>query len=397
MKKYIIPLLKDHHSHPFLYTALQNCINLQSVNRKEDALSMMQAINQKINIIVGWNNGLYSFQKEEIEALPPCFILNTSLHDHLINTSAKEILKSCKNPYLEGLHQGETSPSILMKFVVSINPCGVKELKDFYQNLAKKGVWYAEEMILISEEEIELFQKADYLKRTQFWCDLENYKTLTSKAQEQVYGIKLFTDGSVGCKTAKLNQAYLTGEEGKLTHTKEKLCEDIEQILQWGKSISLHAIGDGAVEEILETLQEIQKRHGKIPETRIEHAQFISEKSAKTAKEFGIALGMQPNFNSDSIQYKDRLPEEYCKRNNPFRMLIDKAGYVPGKDLWFGSDGMPHGVQYALEMALFPPCPGQKLSIEEFTAGYCMEDMDAGYIEVLVEEEKKKVKSEIRL
>ncbi len=51
-------------------------------------------------------------------------------------------------------------------------------------------------------------------------------------------------------------------------------------------------------------------------------------------------------------------------------MLIDQVGFQPGRDLIFGSDGMPHGVEYALQWSLFPPYPVQRLTVEELVAGY---------------------------
>jgi hypothetical protein len=83
--------------------------------------------------------------------------------------------------------------------------------------------------------------------------------------------------------------------------------------------------------------------------------------------------------------------------NNPFRMLIDQAGFVPGKDLLFGSDGMPHGAAYALNSALFPPYPGQRLTLPEFIAGYCMADLEHGLIDVTIDDEVGSVTTEVTL
>ncbi|MCK7509969.1 MAG: hypothetical protein MZV70_42005 [Desulfobacterales bacterium] len=62
-------------------------------------------------------------------------------------------------------------------------------------------------------------------------------------------------------------------------------------------------------------------------------------------------------------------------------MVIDEAGFIPGKTLILGSDGMPHGIEAALRNSLFPPFPQQRLTLEEFIAGYCMPDEKSGYIE----------------
>jgi predicted amidohydrolase YtcJ len=102
---------------------------------------------------------------------------------------------------------------------------------------------------------------------------------------------------------------------------------------------------------------------------------------------------MQPNFSDDSVCYQDRLPPDNAARNNPFRLLIDTVGYVPGVDLFFGSDGMPHGVHEGLRQALFPDprFPGQRLTPDEFRAGYCLPDEQQGTIEVTTDETARTV------
>lgn len=140
-----------------------------------------------------------------------------------------------------------------------------------------------------------------------------------------------------------------------MVYSDEKLFNTLTQLDKLNKPVAVHAVGDLATEQLIKILSDIQKTEGGIPQIRIEHVQFISKESAKNAKSLGIVLSMQPNFNHESIQYADRLSAKYCKHNNPFRMLIDEVGYVPGEDLIFGSDGMPHGVQSALEQSLFPP------------------------------------------
>jgi hypothetical protein len=108
----------------------------------------------------------------------------------------------------------------------------------------------------------------------------------------------------------------------------------------------------------------------RFPSIRLEHVQFIAADQAKKCKDAGIILSMQPNFNADSSDYADRLIPRHRAENDPFRMLIDEAGFVPGEDLLFGSDGMPHGAEYALRCSLSPEFEGQRLSLGEFEAGY---------------------------
>ena len=133
-----------------------------------------------------------------------------------------------------------------------------------------------------------------------------------------------------------LSRCYLGGEEGILIYDDSALLEQLSLAAQAGKEVSIHAIGDRAIEQAVEAVARLDKRS---PSTRIEHCQFISPETAKRAKTEGIVLSMQPNFSMESECYRDRLPQRYLEWNNPFRMLIDQAGFVPGEDLVFGSDG----------------------------------------------------------
>ena len=149
--------------------------------------------------------------------------------------------------------------------------------------------------------------------------------------------------------------------------------QQLQQILIDGakiqNAIAIHAIGDVAIEQTITAIEQTEA-HNKFGLIRVEHAQLISEAQAIRAKELGIVLSMQPNFNSDSEVYADRLPSAMLDANNPFRMLIDKVGFEPGDDLIFGSDGMPHGVEHGLKEVTSPPRENQKLTVEEFRRGY---------------------------
>ena len=120
-------------------------------------------------------------------------------------------------------------------------------------------------------------------------------------------------------------------------------CGPLARPTGYGKPVAIHAIGDRAIEQVLGVLERLDRDGLSFPLVRLEHVQFIDQAQARRAKDLGLVLSMQPNFNSDSQDYADRLAPRWLERNNPFRMLIDQAGFEPGQDLIFGSDGMPHG------------------------------------------------------
>ena len=391
-----IPLLKDHHTHPFMYAVLSRCIDLKSVSNKQEALSLIKSGNDEINVILGWNNSLYLFEQRELEQLPAVVICNTSLHRFLINRAAREKLGASHQEilaHLDEMHWVEKNLPKILNLIASIKSYHPEQIERFYHALLQQGVWYAEELLLPNEGVIHLFKEQGYFERTRFWADMETFHSLSREAQRDVYGIKIFTDGALGSETAALDAPYLTtGKKGPLVYSDEELYAIIRQVVEINKAVALHAIGDSATAQIVTVLSLIKDEQGTIPPTRIEHCQFISQREAQNAKSLGITLSMQPNFSWDSVQYRDRLSEKDQTQNNPFRMLIDEIGFVPGQDLVFGSDGMPHGVQNALESALFPPFPrSQALTLDEFVGGYCMPDKTHGYIEVTIDEDKRRV------
>ena len=156
-------------------------------------------------------------------------------------------------------------------------------------------------------------------------------------------------------------------------------------------SIAIHAIGGRSIDQTISVLESLDHELAQSSYIRMEHAQLIDLPMALRAKDLGIVLSMQPNFTSDSVHYADRLDEAHLRTNNPFRMLIDEAGFEPGRDLIFGSDGMPHGVEYALTQALFPAFESQRVSLDEFRAAYCLEE-SAGSVDIEVDHAAKTVR-----
>ena len=393
-----IPLLKDHHSHPFFYAALVNCIDLRFINQKIDALNLMRQADDDLIVAIGWNNSLYRFQGRELDALSPTVIINASVHGYLINHAAIEMLQGAHPDiirYRNDENWIETNYFKVLQFFMGLKPCQLENLNALYDDLLNRGVWYAEELSLWGQNEIALFEAAGLCDRSKFWVDFETFKALDHDLQKKVHGIKIFADGALGPKTAKFRTPYLTGGEGLFNYTDEALYRHIKDAVEHSKPIAIHVIGDQATDQVMMTLIKNQQALGVLPDIRMEHCQFISREAAQKAKTLGIVLSMQPNFSMDSTCYKDRLSQSYCIWNNPFRMLIDEMGFVPGEDLILGSDGMPHGVQYALESALFPPYEGQRLTLDEFVAGYCLPDETEGHIEVLVDEEASTVTTKV--
>lgn len=378
MSSVSIPLLRDRHTHPLLYASWIDGVNIHNADSKQEALDRIGDSTfspDEILIVQGWLDSQFQISPADLQSFGPTAVFNLSLHGLVMNESARQLIEG----ELGGLecHWSDQEwfernlRKILNAFAI-LNG-NVDRLTRYFDWLhQQQGVIYAEEMLLAGEREIDLFREAGLLDRTRFWCSHEMWQTLSGKAKQHIYGMKIFTDGALGVRTAAVTSPFDNGDHGMLMYSDEELHRLVLNCIATEKAIAIHAIGDRAIDQVVALILQLRNDSGFENEVRIEHAQLISVEAARKAKQANIILSMQPNFSIDSVAYSDRMPQHYCEANNPFRMLIDEVGFVPGQDLIFGSDGMPHGAAEAIRQALTPPYPDRQcLTIEELVAGYC--------------------------
>lgn len=391
-----IPLLKNHHTHPSVFAALRNGLDLSLYKAKPDAVSALGGISQDFSLALGWDNSRYVFGWEELDRLPPLMICNVSFHEFLINRPAREKF-AAEFPEVMGNIDDtdwvERNLHRILEFIAGASAVAARDMAGFYNSLAQEGVWYAEDKLLPGAQFIDLYKNAGCFGRTRLWMDMDSFEALPGECRQDVGGIKIFLDGAVGAGTAALFDPYPSGGSGLLLLTGEQLQAMLKKAADYNKAVSIHTIGNRSTHLLINTLRALEGA-GRPPEIRVEHCQFISPDMAEQAKNLGVILSMQPNFSEDSVQYRGRLPKGYAQMNNPFRMLIDHAGFVPGLDLFFGSDGPPHGAAHSIKSGLFPPLASQTLSLEELVAGYCMNDFEHGYVDITIDDEKKNVEAD---
>lgn len=372
-----LPLLHDHHSHPLLYASLGAAVNLESTCEKPAAIERLRTAEQShegdLLLAFGWRSNQFSWSFEELESFPAIAIFNLSLHELKVNQAGREQLRRRYGDDVDRIEDQiwyENNFRRVLNWFANLN-ANVENLKAFYAQLETLGIGSAEELLLVDEREIELFREAELSDRTKFWADPVVFDALSVDAKAEVAGMKLFTDGALGARTAALKEAYLddAGNHGMLVYSDSELRATVEACLTRKPALAVHAIGDRAIEQIVDTLASVSRKFS-TDQVRIEHAQMIDVATARRAKALGVTLSMQPNFSNDSIHYADRMSPRYCLLNNPFRMLIDEVGFEPGKDLIFGSDGMPHGVDNPLEQCLQSGLPHQRTTLDEFVKAY---------------------------
>jgi predicted amidohydrolase YtcJ len=164
----------------------------------------------------------------------------------------------------------------------------------------------------------------------------------------RVFGGDIFLDGSIGSRTAAVDEGYCDGDgKGMLYLSLEHLTELFDEAAESGLSLGVHAIGDRAIEEAISGWEAVIAKRGPLRGVRpsIDHFEIAHPDQIARAARCGMLLSMQPAF-------------DY---------------------LWGGTDGMyaqRFGAERALEMNLFKTakragcviCGGSDSPVTKFSA-----------------------------
>jgi predicted amidohydrolase YtcJ len=164
-------------------------------------------------------------------------------------------------------------------------------------------------------------------------------------------GLKIFSDGSLGGRTAALHENYADGDgNGELLVEPATLQKELEACAQQNIACAVHAIGDRALSTVLDAMDAARQTTNKKAHFRIEHAEVIGQREMERCAELCIPLVMQPNFvrnwGGEDGMYEKRLGHERWLKNNPFASLTRND--IP---FVFSSDGMPAGPLFGLRGA----------------------------------------------
>ncbi|MCE4611010.1 MAG: amidohydrolase [Desulfurococcales archaeon] len=121
----------------------------------------------------------------------------------------------------------------------------------------------------------------------------------------RVVGLKLFADGSLGARTARLREDYSDspGTRGLLLLDSERIAERGERLLRAGFRLAVHAIGDEALDNVVEAY----RRLGGGGRLRVEHASVAWDEQVEALAELGVWVVAQPHFKVSDWWIEKRL------------------------------------------------------------------------------------------
>lgn len=334
----VLPGLIDCHTHPkYIADALHGTActppNVNSIKEMQEALRKSPSYGQGANTwIEGWGFDETklaehrSLNRDDLDAVSteqPIFIYRSDCHSSVGNSKALElagITKDTPDPVggkIERFADGR--PTGFMREVAATQLLIRAKSAQSYQtdltNMVNSSAHYlANGLVAIGEmmgrmkpyTSLKLYQdavKAGFKPKASIYYvfdELDPNKALTPNGDQKlrVAGIKVFMDGSISGETAFNSAPYPSGKMGVSLTSVEKLQKAVNFARENHLQIAIHAMGDAAIQRVIDVTKDLQPWLKTMPSVRIEHASLMTDEMFKQidASPMNYALVTQPIF-----------------------------------------------------------------------------------------------------
>jgi len=208
-----------------------------------------------------------------------------------------------------------------------------------------------------------------------------------------VHAVKLFADGALGSRGAAMLAPYSDDphNRGLLFMSPATMVSKIEKAFAKGYQVNIHAIGDAANHEVLDSFAAAYKVHpeAKAFRNRVEHAQIVTLKDIPRFVPLQLIASMQPTHaTSDMNMAEDRIGRERLAGAYAWQRFLKQGTVVAfGSDFPVESPNPFFGLHAAVTRQNHqnqPPggwYPGQKMSLEQAFRAFTLSAAYAGHAE----------------
>ena len=368
--KTVLPGFNDSHLHiSSVGDAMSSC-DLTSARSIDDIIEIGRKFiedNPGINALYGrgWNQDYFvtgekrlinRFDLDKISTEIPIVFDRVCIHVAVGNTKAIEIIGVDENTVVDGGvieigHDGKINGVFNENATSLIRSAIPKKSNEDFEKEFLLGVNYALSVGITSIQSCDIMDKEfkkmfdiinniykekktklryGYQFNFQDINDFRNY--LETEHKTGVYdekflskgALKIFKDGSLGARTALMLDNYkdAPGVRGVAALSDEQLQELCDLATENNIRVVTHAIGDGAVESVINAYEKTMKdgknhlRHG------IVHCQITSKEQLERIAKLNIPVMYQPIFLDYDIQIvEDRVGKELASTSYAFNTL----------------------------------------------------------------------------
>ncbi len=417
--KLLLPGFIDTHLHLLHYALAESMVKLSVCQSIEEVIDKGKEFLENEGLKFGWllgrgwnqNNFINTDKfvtKDDLDKIStdyPIFFTRVCGHMATVNSKGLEKIKNMEKAAELDKYIDEKT-GILTESAVSLKTelykdIDINEIKDLLvtgqRDLNKAGITSVHsadfstlsssswEKVITAYKELEKENKLtvrtyeqamfDEIKEINKFID-KGYKTGMGSEFFKIGPLKLLADGSLGARTAYMNEPYSDDKStrGTLIFSENKLREIFKKAHDNGLQIAVHAIGDAAIDINVDLLNEINKsekenplRHG------IVHAQFTNEEILEKMKEGKLLAYIQPVFVGTDLKIaEDRVGKDRLKKAYAWKSMLDMGIKAPGSsDAPVESFDIMENIYFAVtrkDLEGYPEegwLPEEKLSVEE--------------------------------
>ncbi len=401
----LLPGFIDAHTHMMMVGSYLVNADLSTADSPADCVELLAELDDDREWILGygfdestWEESRYLTRNDldSVSETRPVVAFREDMHTASVNGEALDRLRD-EMPDEDVETEGGEPTGVVVEDAVdaiyeAIEPDAetmLELLLSAQRDAHEKGITGVHDMVRRSRapevyRSLDLDGDLDLRVRLNYWSDhidaVEEVGLQTNHGSEFVRmgGIKTFTDGSLGGRTAKLSESYADGDgTGQWVVSPEELDELVSRADDAGLQVTAHAIGDEAIDAALDAFEGTgdagAMRH------RVEHVELVTDEQVERFADSGVVASVQPNFlkwAQEGGLYDARLGEERRKQTNRFRTLLDA-----GANLAFGSDCMPLDPLLGIHQTVNAPVEAQQLSVTEALRAYTHGAAYAGFDE----------------
>lgn len=365
--KLMVPGFVDTHMHLIFYAQEISCIDLsstcsfQDIRKKCSEKLQWAKDNNRWVYGVGFNHDDWQYPliptRKDLDTIStdvPVVIRRTCHHISICNTKALEeaaLTESCPDGIVKELEQNRISDAMPLPSYEEIKELilsgshelaakGITEVHtdDFHVLPGDAGETIMNAYIDLAESNqlpVRIYEQCN-LERPEFIKQFldKGHRTGETHGFFRIGPLKFLGDGSLGAHTAYMRRAYEndSGSHGILNYTDEELYAMFQTAQENDMQIAIHCIGDGSLQQALDTFERIQRenpkadmRHGVI------HCQIMDALQQDEFKKHNLLAYIQPVFiRSDMNIVDDCVGEDLAKSSYNWRRFEDLGVHQSG-------------------------------------------------------------------
>lgn len=351
-----IPGFVDAHMHLDSFGEYLSVADLAGANSIKEMKQRIARSNEVSGWILGhgWDEHLFSENRlpnrQDLDSLfpdKPVYLSRVDLHSGVLNSKALEMLDlerifpDSKNLVKEnGATTGNVKENVFEHVNAKVYEICMSDpenriLEKGLDELARNGVTTVGFMccsLKVLEMLRTLRDKGRLKVRVRAYLnagELEEFTGFENDHMLSVTGVKLFSDGSFGTKSALLTLPYEDDPSnfGDEITTVERMIYLSRMAEEKDLDVATHAIGDKALDNVIEAYRHLNGRH------RIDHVAMVREDQLEKLESIGSVLVVQPHFIITDFWILDRLGNSSARMLYNFNTLNSR-----GLQLSFSTD-----------------------------------------------------------